>query len=51
MPVSKNCDHCDKVKRCKLYARHDVDKPARTHEDYTYLCTACARELQYTKEN
>lgn len=38
MSVSRPCEECGKVKRCKLYgdrARH------------AYLCRPCARELRY----
>lgn len=38
MSVSRPCEECSKVKRCKLYgdnARH------------AYLCGPCARELGY----
>ena len=43
--ISKPCDNCEQVKRCKLY--HTVEHGDETVIRIEYLCKSCAQNLDY----
>lgn len=45
MSVSRKCDECGKVKRCKMYTRKDPDSPGKVL--VLYLCKPDAKALGY----
>lgn len=46
MTVSRPCDECGKVKRCRMYKCSGYEC-----EVINYLCGPCARVLGYTMTN
>ena len=46
MPISKECEYCGKVKRCRMF-QVDNAAGACTVTVTIYLCRPCARELGY----
>lgn len=47
--ISRQCEHCFRVKRCNAYAG---DRPPSSEDlsRLVYLCRPCARSLGYTGE-
>lgn len=48
MAVSRLCDECSKVKRCRMYAV-DPTEQETSIAGHPYLCRSCARELGYVQ--